>query len=163
MNPQFPNSMNQKAPDAEVTLRLIAGLPAPDGLEDRVHAALQSSLGAARLHARGTGRVLAWTAPRGAANAWMRSAAAAAIAFVVVGGGWGVYSRVQQPGRVIAMPVRGAAPGGFGGAGAIRTPQTLNGPVLSHPPVAAHAADTKKTAKKHAAAPKGAAVTPVVH
>jgi hypothetical protein len=165
MNPQFPNSMNQNAPDAETTLRLIATLPAPAGLEDRVHAALQS----APEQARGVGRVLAWTeqtghGPRGAANGWMRSAAAAAIAFVVVGGGWGVYSRVQQPGRVIAIPVRVVAPGGFGGAGAIRMPQTLNGPVLSHPPVVAHSAAAKKTVKK-AAAKHGVApvVTPAAH
>jgi hypothetical protein len=81
----------------------------------------------------------------------MRSAAAAAIAFVVAGGGWGVYSRVQtlQPARAISIPVQAAAPGGFAGAGAIRTPQTLNGPVLTHP-AKAHAA-LAKTAKKAAA------------
>jgi hypothetical protein len=62
----------------------------------------------------------------------MRSAAAAAIVFVVVGGGWGVYSRVQQPqaAKVITMPARVAAPGGFSNAGAMRTPNTLNGPVV---------------------------------
>ena len=64
----------------------------------------------------------------------MRGAAAAAIVFVVVGGGWGVYLRVQpvQAPKVIAMP-RVSAGGGFSSAGAMRTPQTLNGPVLVTP------------------------------
>jgi hypothetical protein len=46
-------------------------------------------------------------------------------------GGWGVYSRVQpaQSPKVIAMPQRVNTPGGFSNAGAMRTPQTLNGPV----------------------------------
>jgi hypothetical protein len=60
----------------------------------------------------------------------MRSIAAAAVVVVVVGGGWGIYSRVQpaQSGRVLAMPPRAGA--GFSNAGAMRTPQTLNGPML---------------------------------
>lgn len=169
MNPQSQNPIDSSAAHAEATLRLIAALPAPAGLEDRIHSALQSSLGSALPQARGTGRVLAWRTPSGSGNSWMRSAAAAAIAFVIAGGGWGVYSRVRLPGRVVAVPVRVAAPGGFGGAGAIRTPQTLNGPVLTHPPVLAHSLtdsmETKKNAKKavgkREAAPKtAAAVTP---
>ena len=67
----------------------------------------------------------------------MRATAAAAIVFVVAGGGWGVYSRVQpvaQP-KVIAMPAPINAAGGFKSAGAMRTPQTLQGPVLARPVV----------------------------
>ena len=62
----------------------------------------------------------------------MRAAAAAAIVFVVVGGGWGVYSRVErvQSGKVVVMPMRAPASGGFEGAGAIRTPATLPGPTI---------------------------------
>jgi hypothetical protein len=152
MNPQSQNPIANGGAvvDAEATLRLIAALPAPAGLEDRVHAAL----GSAARQTRKPGRVLAWSVPTGSggpSSGWMRSAAAAAIAFVVAGGGWGVYSRVQtlQPARLIPMPAQVAAPGGFAGAGAIRTPQTLNGPVLTHP-VKAHAAPAK-TAKKAAA------------
>jgi len=46
-----------------------------------------------------------------------------------------VYSRVQrpEPARVIVMPPRAAAPGGFSSADAMRRPQTLNGPVVAHP------------------------------
>jgi hypothetical protein len=98
----------------EETLRLIANLPAPSGLEDRLHRSLRE--------APRKSRVLAWPA----SSNWLRSAAAAAIVLVVVGGGWGVYSRVQ-PGQAPnpgAVPVRG----GFGGAGVVRTPVTLPGP-----------------------------------
>jgi len=114
---------------AEETLRLIACLPAPAGLEDRVHAALRST--------RRSGRVLAWPKPLNQLNDWMRTAAAAAIVFVVAGGGWGVYTHVQkgqqgQPIKVIAMP-HGLQPGGFSGAGAMRTPQTLPGPTVILP------------------------------
>ena len=108
---------------AEETLRLIASLPAPAGLEDRVHAALRSM--------PRSGRVLAWSRALDTQSDWMRTAAAAAIVFVVAGGGWGVYTHVQnvqqgQPIKVIAMP-HGLQPGGFSGAGAMRTPATLPG------------------------------------
>ena len=119
------------AGEAEKTLRIIAGLPAPEGLEDRVKAALEV--------APRSGRILHWPSAarpgrRWMQNTWARSAAAAAIVFVVAGGGWGVYSRVQptQTSKVIVMP-RVAAPGGFSNSGAMRTPQTLNGHVLKHP------------------------------
>jgi hypothetical protein len=113
--------------EAEDTLRLIARLPAPEGLEERVQA---------RLHtAPRTARILHFPIALRPGSDWMRSAAAAAIVFVVVGGGWGVYTRVQppQPARVIAMPPHVATPGGFSNAGAMRTPNSLNGPVLAPP------------------------------
>ena len=111
----------------EDTLRLIAQLPSPEGLEDRVQAQLRAAPRRAR--------VLSWPAALRSDSPWMRSAAAAAIVFVVAGGGWGVYSRVQppQPARVIVMPPRVAAPGSFSSAAAIRTPNTLNGPVVAIP------------------------------
>jgi hypothetical protein len=126
---------------AEETLRLVASLPAPEGIEERIHETLRTA------PRRGT--VLTWPAP------WMRAAAAAAIAFVVAGGGWGIYSRVQ-PGQP-AVPAHVAVPGGFSGAGAIRTPQTLAGPVVSHPAKAQPA--QPKTQKKKAAARKSASQT----
>jgi hypothetical protein len=146
----------------EDTLRLIAGLSAPAGIEDRImdrvkdrvqnrvqdrvknrvknriHADLlasqQTGLSVDAYPAPRRGRILSWPAALRPDKGWMRSAAAAAIVFVVAGGGWGVYSRVQtgQPARSIVLPPH-AASGGFSNAGAMRTPQTLSGPVLAHP------------------------------
>jgi hypothetical protein len=120
----------QAGREVENTLRLVAGLPAPEGLEDRIQQALREAPRSAR--------ILSWPLSREgwAHSAFARGAAAAAIVFVVGGGGWGVYSRVHPPQapKVIAMP-RIAAPGGFSSAGAMRTPQTLNRPVLAHPVV----------------------------
>jgi hypothetical protein len=131
-----------KSSSAEETLRLIANLPSPAGLEDRVHAALRS--------AQRSGQVLAWPKAMKPQSDWMRTAAAAAIVFVVGGGGWGVYSHVQnsqqgQPAKVIVMP-HGLRPGGFSGAGAMRTPQTLPGPSVILP-VRQQPAPTKGTKK----------------
>jgi hypothetical protein len=111
---------------AEETLRLIARLPAPEGIEERVKAGLR----AAPQFALPAGRALAWPSPM--AGGWIRAAAAAAIVCVVTGGGWGIYSRVQpgQPAQGIAGP-RLAAPGGFTEGGAVRRPQTLTGPVVT--------------------------------
>jgi hypothetical protein len=137
-----PSPKNNFPPDecwnvagaADETLQLVARLPAPDGLADRVNAGLRV--------APEPGRVLNWRQSRQpGSGGWMygtiaRSAAAAAIVCVVVGGGWRIYSRVQPvpTAKVIVMPPReGPAGGGFSPAGAKRVPQTLQGPVLTHP------------------------------
>lgn len=138
-----PIAMNQ----SEETLRLLAALPAPQGLEDRVHAALKS--------APRTAKVLEWPEGRAVARGWMRGAAAAAIVFVVVGGGWGIASRVQPaaPAKVIAFP-RVTTSNGFGSAGAMRTPQTLNATTAAQPETAAiPKAAGRKQAKKLSAKP----------
>jgi len=133
---------------AEETLRLIARLSAPQGLEDRVYAGLHSR--------PRRGRILSWPAAPRLDSSWMRSAAAAAIVFVVAGGGCGIYSRVQQRhAKVIALPTHVAAPGGFSSAGAMRTPNTLNGPVLAHTVTA-----QKKQVKPAAKTPAPAAQKP---
>ncbi len=116
---------------AEETLRLIARLPVPDGLEVRVMGELKSGQG---LKAGRGGRVLHWPSVLHPGGSWMRSAAAAAIVFVVAGGGWGIYKRVQ-PGpaaKVIVLPRAGTG-GGFSNAGAMRTPQTLSLPLVAAP------------------------------
>ena len=133
---------------AEETLRLIARLPAPEGLEERVRGRLRT----APRTGLGTGRILHWPAAlspsSGLAGSWMRGAAAAAIVCVVAGGGWGIYSRVAPaaPAKVVVMPPRVGAGEGFSSAGAMRTPETLNGPVLLHPVTGAAAA--RPAAKK---------------
>jgi len=134
-----PNPSARGPESAEETLRIVASLPAPEGLEDRIHAAL----GAAPRHAR----VLRWPTALKPQSNWMRTAAAAAIVFVVVGGGWGVYTRVEQnrPAKVIVMPPRIASPGGFSGAGAVRTPETIPGPAA---PQVSPVKDGKKRAAK---------------
>ncbi len=146
-NPHNPMTSNFAPRDhsspVEETLRLVASLPAPADLEDRVHAALRA--------APRRGRVLAWPRALRPESSWMRAAAAAAIVFVVAGGGWGVYTRVErnQPAKVIVMPPRLPATGGFSGAGAVRAPQTLPGPTVTEPPKASPA--QPKRPKKPAA------------
>ena len=110
--------------EAEATLRAIAGLPAPAGLEDRVKARLE------RQPAGSSARVLEWPAGSWVHSAWMRGAAAAAIVVVVAGGSWGVYSRVQPRQMPIAIPHLGGA-GGFSSANAVRTPKTLDAPTVT--------------------------------
>jgi hypothetical protein len=134
MNPIGQNSIAGASGtgDFEDTLRLIARLSAPEGLEERVKASLLSAPVSSKA------RILAWPTALRPSAAWMRSAAAAAIVAVVIGGSWGVYSRVQpnQPARTTTTQPRISAQGGFSSAGAMRTPQTLNGPVVEHPAVA---------------------------
>lgn len=116
----------------EETLRLIANLPAPQQLVERVKAGLRTAPRSAR--------VLGWPAPLLPGQGWIRSsaarsAAAAAIVMIVAGGSWGVYSRVQpapSP-NVLVPPLRVAPSSGFSSAGAVRTPQTLNGSLMAHP------------------------------
>jgi hypothetical protein len=129
MNLTMQNHVTSSASarDAEETLRLIANLPAPEGLEDRIHAALATVPHRAR--------VLSWPSD----TRWIhgtlgRAAAAAAIVCVVAGGSWQVYSRVHPahtPEAIAAPHI--AAPGGFSSANAIRKPKTLDGPTLTHP------------------------------
>ncbi len=127
-NPHNPEESAAENHSGQETLRMIASLPTPEGLEDRVHKALRA--------APRTGRVLVWPAGMRSRISFrsnsIRTAAAAAIVFVVVGGGWGVYSRVQlgQSGKVVVMPAPVTNTGGFSGAGAIRTPETLPGPKI---------------------------------
>jgi hypothetical protein len=119
---------DEGAGEADATLRLIAAMDAPHGLEDRM---LAGALAAPR-----TARVLAWPGAsmnaRSAASGWLRSAAAAAIVCVVAGGGWGIYSRVQplQASGVAATPVQSR--GGFSTAGDVARPHTLEGPAAQH-------------------------------
>jgi len=138
---------------ADETLRLIARISAPEGLEERVQAGLRAA-SVARNSAAGKARILRWPVALRLENAWLQNlarAAAAAIVAMVVGVGWGISSRFQpaKPSSAIAVPPHGAGQsgqGGFSSAGAMRTPQTLNGPVVAHS--AAVAPQTAKPAAK---------------
>jgi hypothetical protein len=116
--------------EAEKTLRLVASLPAPDGIEERVKAALQT--------APRSSQVIRW--PLAAGQGWMhgsamRAAAAAAIVIVVAGGGWEVYSHIRVAASpaaiVVPQPISGSS--GFSTAAARRTPQTLERPSVALP------------------------------
>jgi hypothetical protein len=140
-----PNSGVGAVRDAEATLRLIANLPAPDGLEDRVLNGL--NLDGLRSAPR-QGRVLTWPG-----QDWLRTAAAAAIVSVVFGGGWEIYSRVQ-PGNSISTPVHTGAAGGFSNAGAVRVPQTVPPPAAA-PPAQARPSEVKPAKKLHSKVDSG--------
>lgn len=124
----------------EDTLRLIAGLPAPRGLEERVRMALRT--------APRQGRVLGWPLPLRSNASWVRATAAAAIVMVVAGGGWGVYSHIQPWQAGNAPAARVGAMGGFSGANAVRSPQTLEPPVVSPPAKSAVQSPMHKKALK---------------
>lgn len=172
------NSFVSGSGAADETLRLIARISVPEGLEERVQAGLRTATSTAS----GRARILCWPVALRLENVWLqnlaRAAAAAAIVAVVVGGGWEISSRFQpaQPSSAITVPQRGAGQtgltgltgqGGFSSAGAMRTPQTLNGPIVEHPAVAHPATAAPLTAKpavkkparrgKPAAAKKGTA------
>jgi hypothetical protein len=124
-------AMDERSVDE--TLRMIARMPVPEKLEERVKAGLQL--------AEKPGRVLGWPSERRAESVgvqggwmragWARGAAAAAIALVVVGGGWGIYARVEpaQSAKGGAVPALKRS-GTFSEAGAMRRPQTLMGPTV---------------------------------
>ena len=151
---------NSRTGDAEKTLRLIATLPAPAGIEERVKAGLRA--------APSRSSVIAWPLLNLDGRGWMdssgvRAAAAAAIVLVVIGGGWGVYSHIQLP----ATPTAVAAPqqvsgGGFATAGARRTPQTLDRPVIAHPVTKQKADVDAPTATRHVPKKAKAAAVPAV-
>lgn len=131
MKPSDENGLRAPASEAETTLRLVATLPAPEGLVDRVQDGLRTAP---------RGHLLEWPTAL-LPGAWMmspalRCAAAAAIVCIVAGGGWRIYSHVQTPAaptaNVVVMPARVGAHGAFSSAGAMRTPDTLAKPVLTH-------------------------------
>lgn len=142
--------MNQPTPirtelsHAEETLRLVAKLPAPAGLEVRI----QETLDAAPVQTR----VLHWPAKRSSGSEWRRGAAAAALVAAIFGGTWAVYSRVQPSAsfRAVEMP-RVTGSGSFSNAGAMRTPQTLAVPAEAAPRPADPAVKQTPSAKKKAA------------
>jgi hypothetical protein len=120
------------------TLQLIARLPAPKGLEERIQAGVSANLRATPK----TSRILSWPKGFRERGSWRQSAAlravaAAAIVCIVLGGVWGILSLVQvaQPVNAIAQPPHApAAAGGFSSAGAMRLPQTIQGPVVAQTP-----------------------------
>ena len=130
---------------AEETLRMIAKLAAPEGLEDRMKAGLRS--------APRRGAVIAWP-PSASPDGWMHSAgvrasAAAAIVLAVAGGGWGVYSHIQiapVPSAFVEQPLQSGA-GRFSTAGAMHVPKTVQGPAVAAPVVEKQKQETGKASQ----------------
>lgn len=146
--PRANGSDSQASSDAalkslDATLHLLATLPAPAGLEDRVFAGMVAVPRKAR--------VLEWPQPLYSRD-WVRGIAAAAIVLVVGGGGWGLYSHVKpgEPAQVVTGPRTTFQPGGFSSAEMIRRPQTLNGPPVkrAEPAVTAKTKTAEETAAK---------------
>jgi len=137
---------NAGAHAAEETLRLIATLPAPEGLKDRVKAGLRS--------APQRGMVVAWpfsTTQRLMHSAGSRAAAAAAIVLAIAGGGWGVYSHIQVapvPSALIEPQLPNGA-GHFSTAGAMHVPQTVQGPVVAAPVVEKQTGKAVQVPQRH--------------
>jgi hypothetical protein len=147
MSPSFQNELdrNRVAAEAEKTLRMIATLSAPAGIETRVKGRLSAP------HSQS--RVIEWpfSSLNGSGRGYgsgMRAAAAAAIVLIVAGGGWGVYSHIH----VAPVPTAVVAPqspnraGGFSAAEARRTPKTLVGPAVPVQPAPTQKHDTTKVA-----------------
>jgi hypothetical protein len=153
-NPNSANPLNEvserTSSEAEHTLRLVAALPPPVELTDRVHRRL--SHGRASLPRRGF-----WALWMPAQR--LQFAGAALLALVFAGSAWSVFhAKSGAPGRVPAAqktagpvgpasPVSPATPaaGGFSTAGTERRPSTLT-------PIKAPPAPKKKPSASHAAA-----------
>ncbi len=146
----FPASVSP----AEETLRLIARLPAPEGLVDRVQAGLRSAPRSTRL--------LRWPMALQSGGlrygSALRGAAAAAMVCLVAGGGWQIYSHVQPAPSAQVKPLPARIGSGFSSAGAMRTPDSSHGPVLTQALVAAPqgAVGAAKPAAKASPEPRAA-------
>jgi len=141
-------------PKPEETLRLLARMPPPAELTNRVHA---------RIHARIAEAGHKTQARRGFWSQWLPAqrlqfAAAAVFAVAVGGTTWSFYHRppVARP-QPIAPASPGPAGSAFGSANATRVPPTLH-------PIQVPPSPHRKPGSGHAvkAAPKPAAATPAV-
>lgn len=153
-HPERPiNTSGDAVSPAEQTLRMLAKLPAPDGLSARVQANLRiAPRNSSVFNIGGVLGISGWMH-----SGALRIAAAVGIVVMVAGGGWQIYSRVQtSPGlQGTAVPMRvNPAPGpagGFSTSGAIARPDPLKGPVITHRAVTNNAEAAKKSGKKRPA------------
>jgi hypothetical protein len=122
-----PKGGSESGHEADETLRLLAALPPPFELTDRVH----QRLSVERLT----------PVRRGFWSLWMPAqriqfAAAAVLVVAVAGSTWSIYHSHPHTGAQtgngatavppVARATQGSAAGGFGTAGAVRVPPTLN-------------------------------------
>jgi hypothetical protein len=141
------NPSNETPASAEETLRMVAQLPAPDGLSARVQASLRTAPQPTGSTFSGVFGFSGWMH-----STAMRTAAAAAIVCAVTGGGWQIYSHVQTSPAMqgVAVPARvDNGQGGFSTSGAIAKPDPLKAPVITHQ-VRTKQQDALRTEKKPA-------------
>jgi hypothetical protein len=161
------NSNYETRQEAEETLRLLATLPPPAELTDRVHHRLGLGLGL------GLAAEKAAVSRRGFWSLWMPAqrfqfAGAAVLVVAVAGSMWGVYrahpraavqtrtqTGTQAAPLVPQSPAQGTAQGSFGAAKAERVPPTLH--PIKEPP-----APKKKPSASRVAKPSPKVVQPVV-
>jgi len=152
-----PNPLPQTVHEAEETLRLLATLPPPTGLEDRVHQRIDSQIRAEQFA----------PLPRSIWSLWkpahrLQFAGAAVLVLALVGSTWRVYHTkngavVIQPAPQTGSPATPTS--NFGTAGAEGHPSTLTPikvpPAPKKKPSATHAGN-KPSPKKLANASKAA-------
>jgi hypothetical protein len=154
LSPPENNSVESKIAalrEADQTLRMMAKLPPPEGLADRVHVRLRSQQAGLE-----SNRKRSWFALL-AGPRWQFATMALVFA-ALAGGGWNVY-RLNHS-QVLVAPPHQAAPGGFDSSHEMHVPPTLapihvppapkkkpaagrNGSHSTHPP-AASSADASK-------------------
>lgn len=144
--------------ETEETLRQVAKMPAPEGLEERVQRRLDTEM------LRGEER------RRSVWSLWMpgrklQFAGAAVLAAAVAGSAWSVYHGPRTGGNAAVKqaapaPAKSAAESGFTPAGAVAVPHTL-APihVAPAPKRKPGAAMTKPSPKKMAHPPEARAAT----
>lgn len=147
MNPNIspdPRNSSGERTEAEETLRLLATLPPPEGMTDRVHRRLAEEKSTPRR------RWVLWMAsPR------LQFAGAAVAVAALATGGWTLYqSNRSQP---LVPGVHAPAQGSFSTGGAVRQPPTLTPmhvpPAPKKKPAAQSTAKTSSKAAANSAAP----------
>lgn len=119
MKETIVNATELNTTEFEQTLKLVAELPAPERLAERVKA---------ELSAPARGRLLAWPVQGSQRTLWLRAAIAAGLLVAVAAGGVTAYRWVAPASTAHSAPARPAAQQNFSTAGAMRTPHTVNGP-----------------------------------
>jgi hypothetical protein len=150
MNPIDPRSEAQE--EYMRTLHLLTQVEPPKGLAERVQSRLEDEP-RRRTH-RGLLHLFDPLTPWGN---WMRGLAAAAIVAILAGGCWEVFSRSHAPAVTpsasLAAPSTTTTGNGFTSAGAVRKPQTLDGPLArpENDPAKSAVKAKKNTPKERAA------------
>jgi hypothetical protein len=111
--------------EAEETLRLLAELPSPENLADRVHASVRTQMALDRVAPARRGFWALWSPGRR-----LQFAGVGVLAVAVAGSMWTInrshQAGVSQQTPQVAAPLQPVSDSGFSGAKAARVPNTLN-------------------------------------